>query len=630
MPSKMPHEGLPPDSPSDVRALSSRPNLEHERKQAKKLLVKLEAGDPESLERVRRHKRDSSGGFQLSDAQFTIAREYGFPSWPRLVEYFDALARHELAGSRKRTTLEAHESWSRTIQADHKAARRWVVQYLSAYVPRFYGRSDEQVLASEVTIDDARLATARMSRYPSWDVMIADLPPRDDGDAWKFYDSPMIKASRAARVDDLAEVERIVEAHPDLLETGGLAHDVILREIKEPSAATRRAYDWLAERMDLQPALNQMVLGNMRMEPEHMQRLLALGADPDWAPPNGFTVLEHVIARSWNGKVVDLIAERVKPHPGFWIAAGLGQADQVASYFDSSGALTDAARSNRPDFTAMGAIPLASNPSDSDEMITWEAFLLATFHGRLAVLDVLLDRGFPVDYIGWGQPMTHFAVSEGRVELLEYLIKRGANLDLKGWRPHVSARELAEQNVLNPNGRHNADRILELCGGRDAETLRRERDKHRAQRVMGTAPQVEAAFNLAKQDAAANGQNAVSPENLLIGLLRDGGMSVASLAHAGVDLGRLRYSLAGRLNSVLPDAPAMMTANPEVSAILLHARSLAEERKEERLTPIHVFHALLTRASPAVLQLIEPAGGTREKVLAAIESMLPPLERPGT
>ena len=147
---------------------------------------------------------------------------------------------------------------------------------------------------------------------------------------------------------------------------------------------------------------------------------------------------------------------------------------------------------------------------------------------------------------------------------------------------------------------------------------------------MGTAPQVEAAFNLAKQDAAANGQNAVSPENLLIGLLRDGGMSVASLAHAGVDLGRLRYSLAGRLNSVLPDAPAMMTANPEVSAILLHARSLAEERKEERLTPIHVFHALLTRASPAVLQLIEPAGGTREKVLAAIESMLPPLERPGT
>ena len=36
-----PHDGHAPDSPSDVRALPARPNLEFERKQAKKLLAQI-------------------------------------------------------------------------------------------------------------------------------------------------------------------------------------------------------------------------------------------------------------------------------------------------------------------------------------------------------------------------------------------------------------------------------------------------------------------------------------------------------------------------------------------------------------------------------------------------------------
>ena len=65
---KPPREGLAPDLPSDVRALSPRPNLEHERKQAKQLLDQLKAGDREALARLRKHKHDSSGSFQLAAA----------------------------------------------------------------------------------------------------------------------------------------------------------------------------------------------------------------------------------------------------------------------------------------------------------------------------------------------------------------------------------------------------------------------------------------------------------------------------------------------------------------------------------------------------------------------------------
>ena len=117
-------------------------------------------------------------------------------------------------------------------------------------------------------------------------------------------------------------------------------------------------------------------------------------------------------------------------------------------------------------------MPLPSNPTADDQEIVWEAFLIAAFNQRFAVLDVLLDRGFPIDYIGWGQtdPAPGGRRTAG-VPLVEYLVKRGANVDLKGWRPHISARELAEQHFLNPHGLPNAQRILELCGGRDPETL---------------------------------------------------------------------------------------------------------------------------------------------------------------
>jgi hypothetical protein len=624
------HEGPAPDLSSDVRALSPRPNLEHERKQAKLLLDQLKAGDPEALARLRKHKRDSSGSFQLADAQFTIAREYGFTSWPRLVEYFETLERHEVIREKRdqHPSIGSLESWAGTILADHKQRRMWVASYFSAYVPRFHGRSPEQVLASQVTSDDAKLATARMYRYPSWEVMVSHLQQVTasqpyPGDAWTTYDSPVLKASRAFRDGKLDEVERLVSAHPELLGPDtALAHDVILREIKEPSAASRRAYDWLAERTTLQPALNRMILGHMRMQPEHMQRLLDLGADPHWVPPNGYSVLEHVIARAWSGGVVDLIAERVEPRAGFWISAGLGHAGDVGRYFDAQGVLTDEARNNRPDFTALGAMPLPQNPAPSDEEIIWEAFLIAAFNDRFAVLDVLLDRGFPIDYIGWGQPVLHFAVGEGRVELLQYLIKRGANLDLKGWRPHMSARELAEQHFLNPHGLPNAARVLELCGGRDPETLKREREERRAQRVMQTAPHVEKAFNYAKQDAVPRGLTSVDQESLFIGLLREAGMTVTILADAGVDLGRLRAALADRLEPVTVDVPADMTANPEVSAILLDARTTAEQRKHEILAPLHVFHALILRASRPVLTIIEAAGGSKEKLLPKIERTL--------
>jgi|GEM_PF-2786236 hypothetical protein len=62
-------------------------NLEHLKKQAKKLLKAYRKGDAAALARAQAHC--DGGEFTLNDAQFVVAREYGFGSWPRLMEIFE-------------------------------------------------------------------------------------------------------------------------------------------------------------------------------------------------------------------------------------------------------------------------------------------------------------------------------------------------------------------------------------------------------------------------------------------------------------------------------------------------------------------------------------------------------------
>src|SRR6185503_9454037 len=61
-----------------------RLSLEQLRKQAKELLRQLRNGDPSATERLRKYKPNVSDPI-LADAQFVLAREHGFESWPKLV-----------------------------------------------------------------------------------------------------------------------------------------------------------------------------------------------------------------------------------------------------------------------------------------------------------------------------------------------------------------------------------------------------------------------------------------------------------------------------------------------------------------------------------------------------------------
>ena len=81
-----------------VRPLPSNPNLDHLKYQAKDLLKEHSARSPETAQRIREfHPRFDratdadifNATLSLSDAQLTIARESGFPSWARLKRHIE-------------------------------------------------------------------------------------------------------------------------------------------------------------------------------------------------------------------------------------------------------------------------------------------------------------------------------------------------------------------------------------------------------------------------------------------------------------------------------------------------------------------------------------------------------------
>ena len=59
-----------------ARVLPARPNLEYLKNEAKDLLIDMQQSNPQA---------------QLADAQFALARDYGFASWPKLKAHVESL-----------------------------------------------------------------------------------------------------------------------------------------------------------------------------------------------------------------------------------------------------------------------------------------------------------------------------------------------------------------------------------------------------------------------------------------------------------------------------------------------------------------------------------------------------------
>ena len=100
----------PNNLPEPIRHLPVRPDLDQLKHQAKDLLRNLRRGDAHALEEFKElHPRKDAAPatIKLSEAQFVLARSYGSPSWPRLVQccnLIDAIWRDDLEAVRELVT----------------------------------------------------------------------------------------------------------------------------------------------------------------------------------------------------------------------------------------------------------------------------------------------------------------------------------------------------------------------------------------------------------------------------------------------------------------------------------------------------------------------------------------------
>ena len=639
----------------DVRPLPNAPSLEYERKQAKALHRQIRAGDADALRRVHsthpvalRDRRPDE--LKLADVQHVIAREYGFASWPRMVEYFEELERHRNAPRYNSSDgdIDGFEAFAQSIVRRHQRGDPIVARELAHFVPRFYARPIAEILATPITEDEARLVVARERRRVSWEELIeraSDSRARHNQHMWEAANIPSSRARIAMRDRDVDALAAILDGHPELLTPSvvdrewraTVARMALAFEREAKSDDARRITELLAARgVDVQRELDEGLLGwphdgalpGGGMRPETVQWYLDRGANPNWMPPNGLTVLEHAIVRYRNAAGVDLIAERVRPRQALWIAAGLGDVAGVRSFVVSKGKLTRAARLNRPDTMAMGAMfgflpPIA----EADDLeIMWEAFQIAGWNERWSTMDALLEAGLPVDHAPLGWPPVLDAVLNLIVPLTEYLVSRGADLD-REWGPPVNGsarsrvRSLVE-NLHDPHG-ENVRRILAICNAGTVEEILAKVD---AKRQSPPPPEERTvrAMQLAADDAARQGQSMVTTENMLVGLLRvNDGVFAQFFMGSGADMPKLRSMIGARL---LPDSDPLigqeLPADTVAEAAVHAAAAEADARRHKSVSPLHLLAGILSQQSGPGARVLTEAGTIEARTRERLKSGL--------
>ncbi len=151
-------------------SLPASPGLGQQKKRAKDLLKSLRAGEAEAIARLRySHPRLStasdtevSSTAKLHDAQWVIAREYGFSSWTKLKAHID-----EITGANRRpyrifeTDLDYYKGRAEGLRSVLITGERNALRLVREFHPKYANANDAEIVAANITEEDAQLVHAR-------------------------------------------------------------------------------------------------------------------------------------------------------------------------------------------------------------------------------------------------------------------------------------------------------------------------------------------------------------------------------------------------------------------------------------------------------------------------------------
>lgn len=432
---------------ASVQPFPIRPSLEQQRKRARALLKAARAENPEALRRFHQYSPRFTAGstLRLADAQFVIAREYGFSSWPKLVSTM------QRAAQRTRpivAELSAYEDRAQGLLAVREQRLPESLAQIRAWHPRFAGATDEEIAGADFTIDDARLVYARQHGFQGWADLGAHLEALARGEATE----PFMVAFQAIQAGDTAGLRALLKAEPALLGARGTNGNTLLH-----LAGGRIEIVRLLLEAGADPAppndrgwtpLHQAGYSN---QVEIAKMLIAAGAPLDAiAYGEGGTPL--VAALFWgHSEVAEVLAGHAVVPANLRVAAGLGRLGLVQAAFYPDGSLRPAAEAGRGFYRCHTGFPPWQPSADRQEILD-EALVWACKSGRVAVLPLLAELGADLNADPYrGTPLA-WAVVKGRLETARWLIEHGADINRRatfGGPSHgegVTALHLAAQN----------------------------------------------------------------------------------------------------------------------------------------------------------------------------------------
>ncbi len=426
-------------------------NLEQQKKQARELLRAIRAGNEEAISRLRRHHSRWSTIddvtirqlVALHDAQFALAREQGFASWPKLKAYAEPFS-----GSRHTRLFVADVEWLtgrvhgllRTRQSAGPAA----LEQIREWHPRFADRTDEEIRQAPFTEDDARLVYAREHGFETWDDLTSRvnlLASRAD----LATTEPFMAAFSALKAGDVAGFEALLRANPRLANERGTNGNTLLNlavsfaskpDGKIALSTGISAIDaLLAAGADVNDAndrgwtpLHAAAYAN---QPEIASLLLAKGAALD-AEAHGAGGTPLIAALFWGHReVADLLGQHSTAPSNLRAAAGLGIPELVEACFTGECTLTPEASAARGFYRPHSGFP-DWQPSTNPQEVLDEALVWACKSDRVSVLDRLLRAGARLDANPYrGTPLI-WAAACNRKEAAAWLMDHGANVNQKG------------------------------------------------------------------------------------------------------------------------------------------------------------------------------------------------------
>jgi ankyrin repeat protein len=349
-----------------------QPNLEQLRKQAK--------------ERVR-ERREAGQDVKLADAQFELARELGFASWPKLKAYVE------------RVSLE---------------------QPFRADLDYYEGRAAGTASVNGVSVAEGGRDLAARHGFSSWRALRRHVEAMRSG---QEPPTPFVLAYRAVEENDRGRLVELLDRFPDLVvqrgtngnDLLGMAGDLaIVSLLLERGADPNRGndYGWTK--------LHQAGYGN---DCDLARLMLAAGARVDlFARGDGGTPL--VAALFWGHREV---AELLGREPeNLRVAGGLGDLEMIGAL-----AGTPQAGAHRGFYRPHGGFP-AWQPSDDPQEVLDEALVWAAKSGRVEALRLLVELGARVDADPYrGTPLAWAAVN-GRADAVRTLVELGADLNQRG------------------------------------------------------------------------------------------------------------------------------------------------------------------------------------------------------